>query len=192
MDFTKDEVKTKILGILQESDGKINPSVILDKLSWKKDDICKLFEVDKFTEILKQIPEIEIQRDNNGTAYVFLSKNKAIKENETMTKQEQGKEEKAAENLHERMDKLLEALNSGLYEKEEAVRLALLTAVAEESIFFLGAPGCAKSMIARRISKAFKADGENPVTYFEYLMNQFSTPEDLFGNISLKALIWRA
>lgn len=87
-----------------------------------------------------------------------------------------------------RIKKLLELLNTGLYEKEEAVRLGLLTAVSGESIFFLGAPGSAKSMIARRIVQAFQADGNKGLKYFEYLMNQFSTPEDIFGNISLRAL----
>lgn len=98
--------------------------------------------------------------------------------------------------LHDRIKSLRDALTEGLYEKEEAVRLALLTAIAGESIFFLGAPGCAKSMIARRIVNAFKTDGADGganndvqnVQYFEYLMNQFSTPEDIFGPISLKAL----
>ena len=90
--------------------------------------------------------------------------------------------------LHDRIKTLRDALSNGLYEKDDAVRLALLAAIAGESIFFLGAPGCAKSMIARRIAKAFKADGNNGIKYFETLLNQFSTPEDVFGNISLKAL----
>ena len=58
--------------------------------------------------------------------------------------------------LHDRIKALRDALSEGLYEKDEAVRLALLTAIAGESIFFLGDPGCAKSMIARRIVQAFK------------------------------------
>ena len=64
-------------------------------------------------------------------------------------------------NLHDRIKALRDALSEGLFEKDEAVRLALLTAIAGESIFFLGKPGCAKSMIARRIVQAFKADGDD-------------------------------
>lgn len=75
-----------------------------------------------------------------------------------------------------------------MIEKEDVVRLLLLTAIAGESSFLLGAPGCGKSMLARRMALAFKVDGENGVKYFETLLNQFSTPEDVFGNISLKAL----
>ncbi len=89
---------------------------------------------------------------------------------------------------HDRISALKNALSEGLYEKDEALRLALLAAIAGESIFFLGAPGCAKSMLARRIAQAFKADGDGSLQYFETLLNQFSTPEDVFGNISLKAL----
>ena len=52
-----------------------------------------------------------------------------------------------ATNKHDRIEKLLEVLGAGLYEKETAVKLGLLTALAGESMFMLGAPGCAKSMI---------------------------------------------
>ena len=186
MSDTKDDMKTKILAILQESSEKMNPSAILSKLGWKKDkitEICKLFGVEKFTEILQQFSEVEIEKDNNGTTYVVFAQNKKAQESKNMAETE-----KTSENVHDRMEQLLAALNSGLYEKEEAVRLSLLTAVAGESMFLLGAPGCAKSMIACRIAKAFKTDGDNPVRYFEYLMNQFSTPEEIFGNLSIKAL----
>lgn len=93
-----------------------------------------------------------------------------------------------ATNKHDRIEKLLDVLVSGLYEKETAVKLGLLTALAGESMFMLGAPGCAKSMITRRIKEAFKADNKDGVKYFETLLNQFTTPEEVFGNISLKAL----
>lgn len=42
-----------------------------------------------------------------------------------------------ATNKHDRIKSLRDALSEGLYEKDEAVRLALLTAIAGESIFFL-------------------------------------------------------
>lgn len=93
-----------------------------------------------------------------------------------------------ATNKHDRIEKLLDVLGSGLYEKETAVKLGLLTALAGESMFMLGAPGCAKSMITRRIKEAFKADNKDGVKYFETLLNQFTSPEEVFGNISLKAL----
>lgn len=93
-----------------------------------------------------------------------------------------------ANNKRDRIEKLLEVLGSGLYEKETAIKLGLLTALAGESMFMLGAPGCAKSMITRRIKEAFLSDNKDGVKYFETLLNQFTTPEEVFGNISLKAL----
>lgn len=90
--------------------------------------------------------------------------------------------------LHDRIEAMLSCLNFGLYEKETAVRLGLLNAIAGGNMFFFGEPGCAKSMVVRRIKDAFKADGEEGLRYFETLLSQHTTPEDVYGNISLKAL----
>ena len=96
--------------------------------------------------------------------------------------------------LPNRIKTLLEYLNQNLYGKEEAVRLALLSAVAGESIFFMGLPGTAKSMISRRIAAAFSdfyEDGKFNTEkggYFEYLMNEFSTPDEICGPVDLSAL----
>lgn len=91
-------------------------------------------------------------------------------------------------NKHNRIQNLLEILGAGLYEKEAAVKLGLLAALSGESMFMLGAPGCAKSMITRRIKEAFLTNEKDGIKYFETLLNQFTTPEEVFGNISLKAL----
>ena len=58
--------------------------------------------------------------------------------------------------IRNKVENLLDALSSGALEREEAISLAFLSAAAGESIFLLGLPGVAKSMIARRLALAFK------------------------------------
>ena len=85
--------------------------------------------------------------------------------------------------MKDRIQALLGEINKGIYEKETELAMSLLAALAGESIILLGPPGVAKSMVARRLKSAFK-DGRS----FEYLMSRFSTPDEIFGPVSISKL----
>ena len=86
-------------------------------------------------------------------------------------------------NMLDRFKQLLGEMNRGIYEKETEISLSLLAALAGESIILLGPPGVAKSMVARQLKTAFRE-----AQSFEYLMSRFSTPDEIFGPVSIQKL----
>lgn len=85
--------------------------------------------------------------------------------------------------LQKRIGGLVACVSAGMFEREGVIAVSLLGALCGQNTFLYGPPGTAKSLISRRIACAF----EQP-KYFEYLMNRFSTPEEVFGPVSIKAL----
>jgi MoxR-like ATPase len=73
-------------------------------------------------------------------------------------------------------------LEQAFPERRDTIAGALCAVVAGEHVLLLGPPGTAKSALVRAIAQAFGG------TYFERLLTKFSTPEELFGPVSLKAL----
>lgn len=78
---------------------------------------------------------------------------------------------------------LVDWLAQGVYEKEQIIAMALLCAVTGENIFLLGPPGTGKSLVSARLKGVFK-DAKS----FDYLMSRFSTPDEIFGPISISRL----
>jgi len=85
--------------------------------------------------------------------------------------------------LQARIKTVIEHISKDMHEREDIIALTLLGALSSQNTFLYGPPGTAKSLISHRIACAF----ETP-NYFEHLMNRFSTPEELFGPVSIKAL----
>jgi MoxR-like ATPase len=85
--------------------------------------------------------------------------------------------------MKQRLGKLRDYLLHDLIERDTAVRLALLSALAGEHLLLIGEPGTAKSILARRLHLVFR-EGD----YFERLLTRFTVPEELFGPLSIKAL----
>jgi len=86
-------------------------------------------------------------------------------------------------NLKARITAIIENLNQGIHERNEVIAVSFLAAFSDQNIFLFGPPGTAKSLIARRLSHAFET-----THYFEYLMQRFSTPEEVFGPVSITEL----
>lgn len=88
--------------------------------------------------------------------------------------------------LREKIEKNLEILNNGLVGKEKVMKLGLLSILSGENMILVGPPGTAKSEISRRLREIL-ADTDSE-TYFEYLFTKFTTPEEIFGPLSIKQL----
>lgn len=85
--------------------------------------------------------------------------------------------------LVDRFGALERALGLELVERTEEIHCALLALVAGKTLFLVGEPGIAKSMLARRIH-AYILGGE----FFDLDLDKFTTAEDLFGPRDLGAM----
>jgi MoxR-like ATPase len=84
--------------------------------------------------------------------------------------------------MNQNLNALRTELNQIFPERTAVIDGCLASVIAGEHVLLLGPPGTAKSALARSLAQAFGG------RYFERLLTRFSTPEELFGPISLKAL----
>ena len=79
-------------------------------------------------------------------------------------------------------------LNLELLEREEAVRATLLALLAQAHLVLLGPPGTGKSLLVTTVAQRFCDTTGSGLSYFVYLLTRFTTPEELFGPVSVQGL----
>lgn len=84
--------------------------------------------------------------------------------------------------VRQKFQTLRTEMNAGLVERTTEVDLVLTALLAGENLLLVGPPGCAKSLLLDSVLSA--VGGEK----FSLLMNKFTTPQEVFGPISLAAL----
>src|SRR5436190_9037595 len=85
--------------------------------------------------------------------------------------------------VREQLRRIREELAQAFLERSEAIDGALTALLAGHHVLLIGPPGTAKSMLADELCR--RLDG---AAYFQWLLTKFTTPEELFGAVSLRAL----
>jgi MoxR-like ATPase len=82
----------------------------------------------------------------------------------------------------ERLGQVRRELKELFIERDELVDGALAAVLSKQHMLMLGPPGTAKSMLAKEVCRRIGG------VYFEWLLTKFTTPEEIFGPVSLPAL----
>jgi MoxR-like ATPase len=85
--------------------------------------------------------------------------------------------------IQEKLKKLRDELKQMFLERADLIDGALSALLSAHHLLIIGPPGTAKSMLADELCR--RIDGAN---YFQWLLTRFTTPEEIFGAVSLKAL----
>ncbi len=79
--------------------------------------------------------------------------------------------------------RIRDELNRAFLERADLIDGALTALLSSNHVLVIGPPGTAKSMLADELCR--RIEGAN---YFQWLLTKFSTPEEIFGAVSLKGL----
>src|SRR5215813_2493145 len=85
-----------------------------------------------------------------------------------------------AAQLGARFQEAARVLNNAFLDKQEIIRLLIVSAIAGEHMILVGPPGTAKSALIRMFAQLVDA------RYFEYLLTRFTEPNELFGPVDIK------
>src|SRR5688500_8562124 len=80
-----------------------------------------------------------------------------------------------------RLRQVGDVLSRHFLDKQEMIRLLLVSVVAGEHMVIVGPPGTAKSAIVRMFARLVDA------RYFDYLLTRFTEPNELFGPVDIRA-----
>src|SRR5437899_5082641 len=83
----------------------------------------------------------------------------------------------------EKLKNIREELKQMFLERNDLIDGALAALLSSHHLLIIGPPGTAKSMLADELCR--RIEGAN---YFQWLLTRFTTPEEIFGAVSLKAL----
>lgn len=87
--------------------------------------------------------------------------------------------------IPEKLDRLEDVMNGKVYERQREIRTGIVAIVAKKHHLQVGPPGVAKTMLVDEIVKLIGGLDDH---YFRWLMTRFTTPPEVFGPPSLKAL----
>lgn len=79
-------------------------------------------------------------------------------------------------------------LLAALLERDAVIRAALVALLSRQHLVQLGAPGAAKTLLMTELGKRISTAQSKGLRCFDYLMTKFTTPEELFGPISVAGL----
>lgn len=85
--------------------------------------------------------------------------------------------------MRSKIQTLSDELNENFKEREDEIAGSLLAMISGEHVLFIGPPGTAKSLLAREMCKAIEEGN-----FFYYLLTRFTTPDEIFGPLSLSSL----
>jgi MoxR-like ATPase len=79
-------------------------------------------------------------------------------------------------------------LTATLIERDEVIRASLVALLARQHLVVLGPPGTAKSALVTNLAERISPQNGAGLRSFAYLMTRFTTPEELFGPVSVSGL----
>ena len=82
-----------------------------------------------------------------------------------------------------RLQLIQQCLNRKFYDREAEIEALMTALLSRQHILFIGPAGTGKSALSSMLGEIVEGS-----QYFQHLLTPFSTPEELFGVLSLKDL----